>query len=163
MAPKATPAPSTRLDPPLTEHQRRVHRRRRARDRSPHEQCPRQRAGPRDDATDTCGSLHWRAQAHTALCTHRQHAGLGGRGRLCRRRHGITQGDGSDDDAGKQLPVRPGIPHLVPRHSVCTRTLAHASFPDTGSPTFSLPRPFALCHCCCQRGSAQVSRTWSPS
>jgi hypothetical protein len=152
MAPKASSAPSTRLDPPLVEHHRHVRRRRRASDGPPHGQRPRQRAGPGDDTTDTRSSLHWRAQAHTALRTHRQHAGLGG---LCRRRHGTPQGDGSDDDAGKQLPVRPGIPHLVPCHSVCTCTLAHAYFPDTGSPTFSLPRPFALCHCCCCRLAAQ--------
>jgi hypothetical protein len=162
MAPKATPAPSTRLDPPLAEHQRHVRRRRRTHD-GPPGQRPRQRAGPRGDATDARSSLHRGTQAHTALRTYRQHAGLGGRGGLCRRRHGIPQGDGSDDDAGKQLPVRTRVPHLVPCHSVCTRTLAHAYFPDT---TFSLPRPFALYHCCCcsgQCGSAKVPRTWSPS
>jgi hypothetical protein len=78
----------------------------------PYRQRPRQRAGPGDDATDARNTLHRRPQAHTTLHSHREHAGLGRSDKLWSR----AQGDGSDDDAGKQLHVRPRIPHLVPRH-----------------------------------------------
>ena len=127
MAPKATSTSSTRLYFAFAEHQRYVHGRRRAHLGPPYRQRPRQRAGPGDDATDARNALYRRPQAHTALRSYREHAGLCSSGELwCR-----AQGDGSDDDAGKQLHVRARIPHLVPRRYVPTRTLAHASFPDT--------------------------------
>ncbi len=159
MASKAASAPSTRLHPPLAGH---VRPRRRARHGTPRRQPTRQRACPGDDATAAACPLRRRPQAHTALCPHRQHAGLGRR-IPWRRWHGVAQGDGSDDDAGKQLPVRVWVPHLVPRHRVPTRTIAHASFPDTGCNTLTLTRTSSLrCCCCCrggggERGPAQVS------
>lgn len=157
MAPQATTASSTRLYSPLAEHQRHVRPRRKSRHRSPYGQRARQRAGTTDDATAAIRDLLGRPQAHTTLRAHRQHAGL----ELWWRRHGVAQGDGSNDDAGKQLPVRVRVTHLVPRHRVPTRTLAHASFPGS----LALPRaptsPFRCCCCRCrrrrrQRGTAKV-------
>jgi hypothetical protein len=150
MAPQATTAPGTRLHPSLAGHVRPRHR---APHGSPHGQCPRQRAYPNNDATATSRDLHRRPQAHTALRAYRQHAGLS-------PWHGRAQGDGSDDDAGKQLPVRVWVPRLVPRHRVSTSTLAHASFPDTGCSTLPRAPPSPLCCCCCggggDRGPAKV-------
>ena len=156
MAPQAATPPSTRLHPPLAQHQCHVWSRRRACHGSSHRQRARRRAGPSDnDATTASPDLLRRSQAYTALSTHRQHAGLVPK-RWCW--HGVAQGDGSDDDAGKQLPVRVWVPHLVPRYRVSpTRTLAHTSFPDTGCNALPCPptSPRCCCCCCCRRGGGE--------
>jgi hypothetical protein len=97
-------------------------------DAGPTTDLPRQRAGPADDAADARNALHGWPQAHTALRSHREHAGFGRSGELWSR----AQGDGSGDDAAKQLHAQARIPHLVPRRYVPTRTLAHSSSADTG-------------------------------